>query len=164
MIQSADAVRIVLIGIGATAILDLWVLALNKLGVATLPLALIGRWLGHAVHGRFVHAAIRQATPIPCERPLGWVMHYLVGIGFAVILVGVAGSAWLVMPTIAPALGVGAASVAMPLLVMQPAMGTGFMSSRTANPVRNVLRSVLNHLVMGLGFYVAAMVMKVLEV
>jgi hypothetical protein len=164
MIHGIDTLRIVMIGMGATAILDLWVLALNGLGVQTLPMALIGRWVGHVFRGRLTHTAIRQAEPIAGERPLGWAVHYAVGIMFAAVLAVWAGPAWIAMPTLAPALAVGAASVAMPLLVMQPAMGGGFLSSRTATPFRNSARSVLSHLVLGMGFYITAIAAAALHI
>ena len=39
---------------------------------------------------------------------------------------------------------------------MQPAMGAGVAASRTAAPLRNVLRSLVNHTVFGAGLYLAA--------
>ncbi len=48
------------------------------------------------------------------------------------------------------------ATVSAPLFVMQPAMGAGFAASRTPTPVRNVIRSIANHTVFGLGLYLAA--------
>ena len=49
-----------------------------------------------------------------------------------------------------------AATVAAPWLVMQPAMGAGIASRRTPTPGRNRARSLANHLVFGLGLYLAA--------
>lgn len=164
MAQSIDILQIVLIGVGGTVILDLWVSLLNMLGISTLPMALIGRWVGHLFHGRVAHAAIRQAFPIPGELQLGWLVHYSVGIVFAAVLVGMTGAEWVAAPTLPPALIVGIASVTMPLMIMQPAMGAGFASSKTAAPLRNVLRSVCNHTVLGLGFYATAVIVSVLYV
>ena len=48
----------------------------------------------------------------------------------------------------------------MPLFVMQPAMGAGVASARTPTPLRNIARSVASHLVMGVGFYVGALVLR----
>lgn len=148
--------QVALIGIIATALLDAWTLALNRLGVRTLPMGLVGRWMGHMCEGRFFHDAIRQATPVRHEAALGWAIHYAVGVVFASALVMTAGVAWLAAPSAGPALLAGALSVVMPLFVMQPAMGAGFASAKTPSPLSNVARSVANHLVLGLGYYVAA--------
>ncbi len=146
----------VAIGVGATAVMDAWGLLLRRAGVPTLDFALLGRWVGHLRHGRFAHAAIRQAAPVAGETGLGWAVHYAVGIGFAALLVAAAGPGWLARPSLPPALAFGLATVAAPLFVMQPAMGAGIASSRTAAPLSNVLRSLANHAVFGLGLYLSA--------
>ena len=61
---SLDLARVALIGIGATAAMDLWLLALKRLGVPTLDMALIGRWIGHVFKGRVAHDAIAKASPV----------------------------------------------------------------------------------------------------
>lgn len=111
---SAPAVaHIALVGIGATAVLDLWLLLLKRLGIPGASFALIGRWVGHLPRGRFVHAAIGQAAPLRFELGLGWLTHYLVGIVFAALPVLVAGREWLAQPSYPIALAVGIATVAM---------------------------------------------------
>ena len=148
--------KLVLIGLGATAVMDGWLIVLKRMGVKTLDFALVGRWVGHLAHGRVAHAAIAKAPPVAGERLLGWATHYAVGVGFAALLVGLNGLRWLDSPTLLPALAVGVATVAAPLFVMQPAMGAGFAASKTPTPVRNCLRSLANHAVFGLGLYLAA--------
>ncbi|MDZ4047690.1 MAG: DUF2938 family protein [Pseudoxanthomonas sp.] len=149
--------RVILVGIGATAVLDLWLLLLGRMGLPTLNFSFLGRWVGHGLRGRFAHAAIARATPIRRELALGWITHYAIGIGFAALLVGWQGEAWTRQPTLWPALLVGVGTVLAPLFLMQPAMGARIASSRTATPARNVIRSVVNHAVFGLGLYLAAL-------
>jgi hypothetical protein len=91
------------------------------------------------------------------ELTLGWAVHYATGIAFALLLAVLAGPAWLRAPSLWPALSFGITTVLLPLFVMQPAMGAGFASSRTANPALNVLKSLANHTVFGLGLYAAAL-------
>lgn len=148
----------ILIGIGATAVMDLWLLLLNRMGVSTLNFAFIGRWVGHLLRGQFVHAAIAKATPIRGELAWGWLTHYAVGVAFGTLLIGTVGAQWVHRPTLLPALVVGICTVAAPLFVMQPAMGAGFAASRTPTPLKNCLRSVANHTVFGLGLYLSALV------
>lgn len=150
-------VRVVLVGMGATVVMDAWTMALRRLGVPVLDYALVGRWVGHWRHGRFAHADIRQAPAVRGEAALGWGLHYATGVLFAGLLVGFAGQAWLRAPSPGPALAVGVATVLLPWFVMQPALGAGVASSRTPTPLRNCLRSVLAHAVFGLGLYLAGL-------
>jgi hypothetical protein len=150
-----DVTRVVLIGIGATAAMDLWLLLLKRMNVPTLDFALVGRWIGHLGHGVWAHDAIAKAAPVKGERMLGWLTHYVSGVAFAGLLVGLCGMAWTSNPSLLPALFVGAGTVLAPWFVMQPAMGAGFASSRTPTPARNRIRSLANHTVFGAGLYLA---------
>lgn len=147
---------ILLIGAGATLVMDLWTLLLKRLGVATLSYAMLGRWAGHLLRGQVYHQGIARSEPIVHERAWGWVLHYAIGLVFAAGLVGLAGEGWLRQPTPWPALGVGIVTVLAPLCVMQPAMGAGLFASRTPTPWRNRGRSLMTHLVFGLGLFLAA--------
>lgn len=149
-------VPIVLVGIGATAVMDVWLLLLARLGVPTAGFAMVGRWVGHVVRGRFAHAAIAKAAPVPFENGLGWLTHYLIGIAYAALLVAVAGAQWLAQPAALPALLFGVATVAAPWFVMQPAMGAGVLALKTPTPLKNCLRNLANHTVFGAGLYLAA--------
>lgn len=151
-----DLTTIVFIGIGATAVMDVWLSIQKRLGVRTLAFAYIGRWAGHLLRGRFAHASIAQAQPVAGERAWGWLIHYAVGVAFAGMLVAVQGLGWMRGPSWLPAIAVGIGTVALPLFVMQPAMGAGFASSKTPTPLKNCLRSLANHTVFGLGLYVSA--------
>jgi hypothetical protein len=148
--------NVALIGIGATVVMDVWLAFLKRMGVQTLDFAFIGRWVGHLFLGRFVHASIKNALPIPNELMLGWFTHYAIGIAFAGLLVGIYGIGWTSTPSLLPAVLVGMGTVVAPLFVMQPAMGSGFAASKTPTPLKNCIRSVVNHTVFGLGLYLSA--------
>lgn len=152
--------RVAAIGIGATAVMDLWLMLLKALGVPTLNFALLGRWVGHMPQGQWAHAAIAKASPVHGEGALGWAVHYVTGLAFATLLTSVVGLEWLRTPTLAPALLFGMGTVILPLFVMQPAMGAGFASSRTRTPILNCVKSLGNHTAFGLGLYVAAVVIS----
>lgn len=157
MITTQQLVTIAFIGVGATAVLDLWLVVLKRLGVPTGSFALIGRWVAHMARGRLSHASIAKAEPARNELAVGWITHYAVGIAFAALLVVLQGSGWVQRPTFVPAFLTGVATVVMPLFVMQPAMGSGFAASKTPTPLKNCARSVANHAVFGVGMYLAAM-------
>jgi hypothetical protein len=141
-------------GVGATVVMDLWGIARKPLfGVPPPDYGLVGRWLAHLRRGRFRHDAIAAAAPVHNERLIGWIAHYVIGITFAAVLVGIWGGAWLQQPTLGPALMVGIGSVAAPFLLMQPAMGAGIAARRTPRPAAARLQSLITHAVFGLGLY-----------
>ena len=157
MLLSKDLAHVVLIGVGATAVMDIWLLLLLRLKVQTPSFALIGRWVGNMTRGRFAHASIAAAPSVAGELGLGWLIHYAVGISYACLLVGVQGTGWFQQPSLLPALAVGVVTVLVPLFVMQPAMGAGFAASKTPTPLKNCLRSLANHAVFGTGLYLSAL-------
>jgi hypothetical protein len=149
--------RILFIGIGATVVMDVWLMLLKRMGVQTLNFAFVGRWVGHLFHGRISHDAIAKSPSLPGELALGWFTHYAVGLVFAGVLVALQGVAWIVEPSVLPAVAVGICTVTFPLFVMQPAMGLGLAASRTPTPLKNCIRSAANHTVFGLGLYLSAL-------
>lgn len=160
MVSMEVAAKVVLIGIGATVVMDVWAMIQKALGMPTLGYALVGRWAGHLRRGKFAHANIGRAEPIPGELALGWTIHYAVGLAFAALLVGVQGVAWLRDPSWMPAVAVGLATVVMPFFLMQPAMGAGIAASRTPTPWKNRLRSLATHAVFGYGLYLSAAMLR----
>lgn len=144
------------IGIGATAVMDLWGLARKPLlGIAPPNYALVGRWIAYMTHGRFRHDSIAASAPVRGEHIIGWTVHYLTGIAFAAMLIGIWGAAWVQQPTIGPALAVGIGAVVAPFFLMQPGMGAGIAASRTPRPASARLQSLITHGVFGLGLYAA---------
>lgn len=153
--------RFALVGIGATAIMDIWALLLWRIWkVTSLEYAFVGRWLGHMRRGVLFHKSIRTAQPIHNERAIGWASHYAIGALFAVIFGGLAGPLWLTQPEMPKALAFGALTLVFPFCVMQPAFGAGVAASKTPNPTVSRLKSVNAHLSFGLGLYLTASALK----
>lgn len=153
--------HVFLVGIGATALTDLWSLVRRPLlGVARPDFGLVGRWLAHMPRGRFRHDAIAAAPRMAGERTIGWVAHYLIGVAFAALLPLVAGAAWLREPTLWPAMAVGICTVIAPFLLMQPGMGAGIAASRSPRPGAARWHSLVTHAVFGLGLYAAAVAIR----
>ncbi len=152
-------VRAVAIGVGATAVMDLWALVLHRLWkIPPSNWGMVGRWLGHFPRGRFVHDNIAAAPAIRCELAIGWLAHYAIGISYAAFLLAIWGLDWARQPTLLPALIVSLVALVAPFFQLQPGMGLGIAGSRTPNPTATRLRSLLNHTVFGLGLYVAALI------
>jgi hypothetical protein len=150
------AARSILIGAGATLVMDAWGAALRRLGIRTLNFALLGRWAGHLPRGRWSHASIADADPVRHELLLGWCTHYAIGVSFAALLLATCGLGWARFPTLLPALCIGVVTVLGPLVVLQPALGAGIAFSKTPRPVFNSLKSLLTHTIFGLGLFLAA--------
>jgi len=149
--------RSLLIGVGATIVMDLWALLIRRFGVQSLNFALLGRWIGHLREGRWSHESIAKAAPVRGELLLGWLAHYSIGITFAAILLATFGLPWARSPSPAPALAIGIVTVLAPLLILQPALGAGIASSKTPTPIFNSVKSLVTHTVFGLGMYLAAL-------
>jgi hypothetical protein len=149
--------RTLMIGVGATLMMDLWALLLRQIGIPSLNFALLGRWIGHLRHGQWTHDSIARATPVPGELLMGWTAHYAIGISFALLLLSTFGLKWARTPSLMPALLIGVVTVLAPLLILQPAMGAGIASTNTPTPILSSLKSLVTHTVYGLGLYLAAL-------
>jgi len=157
------ALRAALIGAGATAMMDIWALCRGRfLGVPAFSYGLVGRWLGHIARGQFAHDSIAKASPIRGERLIGWAAHYAIGVVFAALLLAIWGLDWARRPTLLPALLVGLVTLAAPFFLMQPGMGAGIASSKTPNPNAARFRSLVTHLVFGIGLYASAAILEAL--
>ena len=165
MREAADfLLHALLIGLGATAIMDLWAAARKWfLDVSSPDYGLVGRWLAYLPRGRFCHDSITASPPIKGEHVIGWTAHYLTGIAFAVVLLAIYGLNWALHPTIIPALVVGIGSVVAPFLLMQPGMGHGIAASRTPRPATARMRSLVTHAIFGLGLYAAGWTTSLLD-
>ena len=146
-----------LIGVAATAGIDLWALLLKRgFRIPSLNYCLLGRWVLHLPGGTLVHRSIGAAPPKAGECATGWAAHYGIGVGLAVLFVGLVSAEWLAAPTLLPAVAFGVATVVMPLFVLQPALGLGVASSKAPSPWAARLKSVGTHTVYGLGLHLAA--------
>ena len=158
-------ISVLITGLGATAVMDLWGIARKPLlGLAPPDYGLVGRWLAHMARGRFRHASIAASPAVPGERLIGWTAHYLTGIVFAALLIGIWGLAWVRQPTLHAALIVGIGTVTAPFFLMQPGMGAGIAASRTPRPASARLQSLITHTVFGVGLYAAGWIARLLHV
>jgi hypothetical protein len=153
-----DMVGATAIGLGATLVMDLWNLFLKRaFSIPSLDYCLLGRWVRHMAEGTLRHPNITAVPPKPLECPIGWIAHYTIGVGFAVLFVLLTSGDWLARPTILPALLFGLGTVVFPFFIMQPSFGFGVASSRTPNPMQARAKSLVTHSVFGLGLYLGAM-------
>ncbi|SEL99392.1 Protein of unknown function [Bosea lupini] len=153
--------RSLAIGIGATALLDLWALFLNRVfGIPLANWAMVGRWFAYLPRGRFMHDTIADTPPVARELAIGWIMHYLIGALFAAIVLLIWGLDWARNPTLLPALIVGIVTVGCGWFILQPGMGFGLAASKRPNANQVRLIGLINHVVFGLGLWLAALLAR----
>lgn len=159
-IEVTDIFAALFIGLGATAFMDACGLLLRRTMAIPLPnFRLVGRWVCCMPQGHFRHDNIAAVPQQRGEHAIGWTVHYLVGIAFALILVMATSGEWVRRPSLLIAAAFGVATVAIPFFVMQPAMGMGVAAARSPNPAKARLGSLRNHLIFGIGLYMAAMLL-----
>ncbi len=147
----------VVVGLGATLFMDMWGLLLKfAFNIPFANYCLVGRWVSHMPEGTFMHASIAAAAQKPSECTLGWIVHYVVGAMYGLVLVALVSGNWLVHPTLLPAMLFGIGSVLVAYLVMQPSFGLGIAASRAPQPTQARLRSLMAHTVFGVGLYLSA--------
>lgn len=157
-IEASYIIKAIVIGIGASLVMDLWNLFLKRaFGIQSLNYCFLGRWICHMPAGIFKHASISAAPEKPFECAVGWVAHYSIGVVFALVFVVLASADWLMRPTLLPALLYGLGTVVFPFFLMQPLLGFGFAASKTPNPRLARLKSVATHTVFGIGLYLCAL-------
>ena len=151
------------VGLVATMVMDLWgILRKPLLRLPAADYRLVGRWVSYLARGRFQHESIVASPSVSGEVLAGWIAHYLLGIGFAAALLLIVGDSWVRHPTAASPLLFGVATVFVPFLVMQPAMGMGVAASRTPRPGAARTQSLLTHIIFGVGLYAGGWAVKFL--
>lgn len=148
------------IGMGATALFDLWGLALHlAFGLPAPTWKLGGRWFGHVVRGKIWHTDIAQSPAIAGETAIGWVGHYAVGVVYAAALLILWGPGWAQTPTLTPALIVGFVTISAGWFLMGPGMGGGIAAARAEKPWQARALGLAAHGVFGVGLYLSALVL-----
>lgn len=151
MSTTSPAATVLLIGAAATASIDAWNLLLRTVGMPSLDYCLLGRWIRYMPRA-FVHGNIVKAPARRFECTTGWIAHYGIGIGLAMVFARLF-PGWMARPTLVPALAFGIATVVFPFFVLQPALGLGIASSSTRHPARARLKSLMTHAVYGIGLF-----------
>lgn len=150
-----------LVGIGGTAVLDLWAELLKRgFRIPATNWRMVGRWIGHMRTGSFVQPQLAKAPPITGEALIGWGFHFGIGAGYGLLLLLLQGESWLRSPTLLPPLLLAWALLVLPFFVMMPGMGSGIAGSKTPKPNFTRLKSIVSHTVFGLGMFGTATLLK----
>ncbi len=144
-------------GIFATVVLDFWQRVLFAVsGIPPANWALIGRWFAHLPRGRFIHRPIGDSAAVPGELALGWVMHYLVGLAYGFVYVGLMVYGLDRPPSLLNGAVFGAASVVIPWFILQPGLGIGVMGRLAPNPWVPRLNALSSHILYGVALFTGA--------
>lgn len=152
--MQAFAIEAMFIGAFATVALDIWQRILKlATGIPPSNWAMAGRWFGHMPRGRFVHEVMADAEEIPNEQALGWSLHYLIGLIYGFLYLGLIVLVFGQQPSFANGLAFGVASVVVPWFMMQPGMGLGVMGRNTPNPAMPRYLALTAHTLFGISLW-----------
>ncbi len=142
-------------GLFATLVLDLWQRLLFAVtGIPPANWALIGRWFAHLPRGRFIHRPIADSAAVPGELALGWTTHYLVGLIYGFVYVGLMVYGLDRPPSLVNGAVFGAASVVIPWFILQPGLGIGVMGRCAPNPAVPILNAFVSHVIYGVALFI----------
>ena len=150
-------IQILIVGVVACAIFDLWQRLFQKLtAIPPSNWAMVGRWsLGLMTAGQFIAHNLESQAERKNELAVGWLVHYSVAIGYAAVYV------WLMHATILQAglvdgLIFGVISVVVPWFFFLPCLGKGMLARLTPNPPLVCALALMMHSLfgasIGLGF------------
>lgn len=151
----------VVVGFGATVLMDVWAIVLWKaFGQARPNWAPVGRWFWHLKNGVVFHDDIGKAEPYGHELALGWISHYAVGILYGVILALIVGEGWFAAPTFLPAWILGIVTVGAGWFLLQPGLGIGVAASKLPNANKVRVLNLVSHTVFALGLFGTALLVR----
>lgn len=158
------ALEAIACGIFGTALLDLWQRLLFAVkGLPPTSWALVGRWFRSTLRGRPFPGIVAQLSREPGELPLGWTVHYVVGVGYGVVYVLGLGALGFAPSSLRNGLLFGIASVVVPWFFFMPAMGAGVLARRAPNPALARALALAGHAVFGLGLAVGSLLVRALS-
>jgi len=147
-----------LVGIGGTVALDIWAWIIFKIfGLPATNWTLVGRWVGHMKSKQFIQPNLASTKKVRGELIIGWVVHYIIGMAYGLIILLLWGEQWLDNPTVLAPMLVSWFFLIAPFFIMMPGMGLGIAGAKTPNPILTRIRSFAGHTAFGLGMYATAL-------
>ena len=144
-------VELILIGIASCVVFDLWQRVFQRFtSIPPSNWTIVGRWfIGLIFNGRLIANQLSEQPEAKHETPVGWIVHYGVGIFYAYIF-AVLVQFELIRPTIIDGLLFGVASVVVPWMFFMPALGIGVLANRAPNPHLECALALMMHSIFGL--------------
>jgi lipid-A-disaccharide synthase-like uncharacterized protein len=154
--------EIFLMGIFATFFMDVTarLLIKSKIVRPTLEPQVVGRWALYMIKGKFVHKDIRLTPALKNEMPAAFLAHYLIG----TVLAGIYFCLELSVPAIRSqpwaSLIFGVTTSLLPWLWLYPAIGIGYLASKSQNKSNFIILSIINHLNFGIGMTIWIVILR----
>lgn len=152
------------VGIGSTFALDIWVTLLERLtGLPATNWGMVGRWLDGLSRGQFVLDGTNSTTASGREKAIGWLFHYAVGLAYAFLIPLLWGADVMTTLPVLPFVVIGlVASTAAGLVILYPGMGGGLFASRLPNQAATIVYLIVAHAVFAASQYGMAHVARAL--
>lgn len=148
-----NLLEILAVGVVATAASDIWQQMQKPItGIPAANWPVTGRWVLGWRQGRLYDPMIGKRPSLKGESAVGWSFHYLIGIIYGAIYLGLIYAASMV-PTLFNGLIFGLITLAAPFLLMKPALGGGLFGLKASNPGKGLFLSISAHAVFGIGLY-----------
>ncbi len=146
--------KTLLLGVFATAAIDLWATFSNKLlKFPRTNWAMVGRWLGHMPSGKLVHNPIASSSEIQFENTIGWAFHYFIGVVYSFLYFAFITLALNEQPSVLSAWLFGLVTILSPWFIMQPSLGMGLCASKATKPNMVRLQSFVSHSIFGVALF-----------
>lgn len=138
-------------GIVATIVSDL----VSKFVFGKSHWNLVGRWVAGIPHGKLINTEISESPSVSFEVVLGWGFHYLTGIVYGVMYIGIC---LLIKtpPNFVSAVTFGVLTAVAPFFILMPGMGMGVLARKTPTPLKNCLSSLFVHTIFGVGLWLGS--------
>ena len=148
-----DILSIVVAGIFSCIILDILGYLLKLIGIPEPSWGIVGRWTYYMIRNlTFYNPNIIDMPKFKHEVLLGWIFHYYISLGWAVIYYFVFIILGLNM-TYSSGLIFGAITTLAPLLIFMPFTGQGIFASNTDNPTKTSFIFLIRHSIYGLAMF-----------
>ncbi|MFG0516844.1 DUF2938 family protein [Kluyvera intermedia] len=121
---------------------------------------LVGRWIAGIPRGKWINADITHTPSLSYEAALGWGFHYLTGIIYGVMYIGLclfSGTE----PNLISAITFGIMTVLAPFFILMPGMGIGVLARNSPTPLKKCLSALFAHVVFGAGLWIGAQCIRI---
>lgn len=144
-------------GIISTITMDLGSVILTQVRMTDyVQFRMIGRYANGFLRGRLLYDNPMSVEATRFEFAKGIVGHYLIGVFLASLFIFIIAQIKLNAHLLIQAIGYGVISLAIPWVLLSPALGLGLAAKKVPEPNRSkMLRAnVVNHVLYGIGLYV----------
>ncbi|WP_349295478.1 DUF2938 family protein (plasmid) [Thioclava sp. 'Guangxiensis'] len=150
------------VGIGSTIALDLWGVFTGKIGwMPGTHWPSVGRWIQGLPAGRLVFDGSDTRPFTSSEAATGWIFHYLIGLGYALVIPLVWGTDFIAAPTFLPFFWIGIViSTLAGLVILMPGMGGGVFARKLPNTAGMIAYVLVAHVVFAIAQYLLALMLS----